>query len=140
MGYNSNCANSTLTPLSQEILGIPLTGKMLSKMILQLFSTEFPLIFHNSMPLRSPVDDLAQHVYSTGLRSYGRLTNFPSFKHLTSDKAFRHLTFCEIWQALTKCGPINDWWKGLVMGSALFPVEYFPGLALQLARKQLWDP
>ena len=134
-GYDANTTNSVLTPLSQKILGISLTGKTLSKMTLQLFYTEFPLIFHNSMPLRSPVDDLAQHLYSTGLRAYGRLTNFPSFKHLTSDKAIRHLTLCEIWQALTKCGPINDWWKGMVIGSTLFPVEYFPGMALRLARR-----
>jgi len=106
-GYDANSTNSILTPLSQKILGISLTGKTLSKMTLQLFSTELPLIFCNSMPLRSPVDDLAQHLYSTGLRAYGRLTNFPSFKHLTGDKAIRHLALCEIWQALTKCGPIN---------------------------------
>ena len=119
-GYDSKSANSALTHLSQKILGISLTGKMLSKMTTQLFSTEFSFIFQNSMHLRSPVDDLAQHLYSTGLRAYGLLTKFPSFKHLTGDKAFRHLMFCEIWQALVKCGPINSWWRRLVMGSNLF--------------------
>ena len=60
------------------------------------------------MPLQSFVDDLAQHLYSTGLHAYGRLTIFPSFKHLTGDKAIHHLALCEIWQALTKSGPINN--------------------------------
>ncbi len=134
-GYDSNSANATLTPLTQEMLGIALTGKAMCKMIWQLLSAEFPLLFHNTMLLRSPVDDLAQHQYATGLRAYGRLTHFPSFNHLTGEKAICGQTFCEIWQALTKCGPISDMWKGLVVGSTLFPVKYFPGLALRVARK-----
>ncbi|KAH9038103.1 hypothetical protein EDB85DRAFT_2142108 [Lactarius pseudohatsudake] len=112
-GYDSNTANFKLTPLTQEVLGVSLTGKAICKIIWQLLSAEFPLLFHNVMLLRSPVDDLAQH----------------------HEKAIRGQTFCEIWQALTKCGPINDMWKGLVVGSAIFPVEYFPGLALRVARK-----
>ncbi|KAH8977087.1 hypothetical protein EDB83DRAFT_2642345 [Lactarius deliciosus] len=134
-GYDSNTANSTLTPLTQEVLGVSLTGKAVCKIIWQLLTAEFPLLVHNFMLLRSPVDDLAQHQYATGLRAYGRLTHLPSFDHLTSEKAIRGQTFCEIWQALTKCGPINDMWKSLVIGSAIFPIEYFPGLALRVARK-----
>lgn len=136
-GYDSNSANATLTPLTLEMLGVALTGKVICKMIWQLLSAEFPLLFHNFMLLRSPVDDLAQHQYATGLRAYGKLTHFPQFNHLTSDKAIRGQTFCEIWHALTKCGPISEMWKGLVVGSRLFPVEYFPGLALRVARKMV---
>ncbi|KAN0126154.1 hypothetical protein V8E53_015326 [Lactarius tabidus] len=133
-GYDSNDANATLTPLTLEILDVALTGRAVCKMIWQLLSPEFPLLYHNLMILRSPVDDLAQHQYATGIRAYGRLTHFPSLSHLTGDKAIRGQTFCEIWHAFTKCGPISDMWKGLVVGSMLFPVEHFPGLAFRVAR------
>ena len=132
--YDSNSANSTLTPLTKDVFGVPLNGKIICKMIQQLFVAEFPLLLSNTMHLRSPVDDLAQHLYETGLRSYGKLSMFPSFKHLTGDKPIRNLTYCEIWHAMTKCGPINNMWKDLTKGSVLFEAQHYPDFAFRLAR------
>lgn len=132
--YDGKRVNAPLIALTKNVFGTAIDGKVICNMAYQLLERDFPLLFRNIMHLRSPVDDLAQHLYQTGLRNYGVLTIFPSERYLSSDKAIRHLTFCEIWQALIKCGPINDYWKDLVMGSALFPVQRFPALAFQMAR------
>lgn len=132
--YDCNKVNAPLIVLTKDIFGIAITGKVICKAAYQLLGREFPLLFRNIMGLRSPVDDLAQHLHQTGLRNYGVLSIFPSMPNIPGDKAIRHLTFCEIWQAFIKCGPTNSLWKDLVMGSSLFPAQCFPGLAFQMAR------
>ncbi|KAF8875581.1 hypothetical protein BD779DRAFT_1476016 [Infundibulicybe gibba] len=136
--YDANEASKSLKVLTQEQLGFALSGKVIFHMAKQLFKAEFPLLFSNNMPFRSPVDDLAQHLYSTGLASYGRLATFPASPNMTGDRPIRHLSYCEIWQALVGCGPINTTWENLVKGSVLFPtLQYFPALALRVARGQV---
>lgn len=133
--YDCKAANESIITLTQDIFGVALSGKILHQMIQQVFKSEFPLLFNNKMPFRSPVDDLGQHRFETGVTSYGRSASFPACRYLTGDRPIRHLTYCEIWQAITKCGPINDTWKDLIENTAFFPVQYFPSLALRVARR-----
>lgn len=133
--YNSEMANSSLITLTQKIFGFPLNGQIIRKMIYQVVNSQFPLLFTGKMHLRSPVDDLAQHLYSTGAKHYGIIRKFPPHKALTGTKAARHLVACEVWHALINAGPIMGYWRAMCSGSNIFTTEMHRGRALQMARR-----
>lgn len=133
--YSSVDVNKKLMDLTSRLFGVTLDSEIIRKMIHQVFSSEFPLLLSNSMRLRSPVDDLAQHLWITGLHYYGKLRHFPSHPALAGDRPARHLVYCEIWQALTNTGPIYEGWRPMVEGTALFPERTFPEDAFYTARR-----
>ena len=87
------------------------------------------------MHLRSPVDDVAQHLWITGLHHYGKLGHFPRHAALIGDSPTRNIVYCEVWQALTNTGPIHESWKPMVQGTTLFPKRTFPVDAFYVARR-----
>ncbi|KAI9444417.1 hypothetical protein BJY52DRAFT_1194328 [Lactarius psammicola] len=135
--YSSIDINKQLMDLTGRLFGVNLDGEIIRKMVHQVFSSEFPLLLNNSMHLRSPVDDLAQHLWITGLHNYGKLGHFPTHSALTGDKPARHLVYCEIWHALTGTGPIHEGWRMMVQGTALFPDQTFLEDALNVARQSV---
>ena len=74
-------------------------------MVYQLLLANFPLLLSISMHLSSLslVDDLAQHLWITGIHNYGKLSHFSSQMALTGDtsRPAQHVVYCEIWHALT---------------------------------------
>lgn len=137
--YNSADVNTQLISLTTKLFGVSLDGKTIYKMVYQLLSATFPLLLSNSMHLRSPVDDLAQHLWITGIHNYGKLSHFPSHIALTGDtsRPARHMVYCEIWHALTCTGHINVGWKTMVQGTAIFPDQVFPEDAFHMARRSI---
>ena len=133
--YSSVDVNKQLVDLTTRLFGVTLNGEIIRKMVHQVFSSEFPLLLSNSMHLRSPVDDLAQHLWITGLHNYGKLGHFPSHSALVGDRPARHLVYCEIWHALTNTGPIYEGWRPMVQGTTLFPERAFPEDAFYMARR-----
>ena len=133
--YNSNDANERLMELTTPLFSLTLDGELIRKMVYQVFVSEFPLLFCNTMRLRSPVDDLAQHHWITGVYNYGRLNHFPPNSVLVSDRAARNVVSSEIWHALTRTGPTQESWRLMVQGTALFPATTFPEDAFQVARR-----
>jgi hypothetical protein len=133
--FTSNDANKDLQVLTQHIFGVALNGQLIRKMVHQVLSSELPLLFSNDMHLRSPVDDLAQHSFITGIHNYGVLMSFPPLPMLIGDKPVRNVVCCEIWQALIDVGPVNESWRAMVSGTVFFPVPTFREDALCAARR-----
>lgn len=133
--YTSNHVNAYLKELTFEIFGVALDGELIRKLIYQVFSHDFPLLFSGGMHLRSPVDDTAQHLWATGIYNYGRLSQFPAHPNLIGDRAARHIVCSEMWQALTSTGPIHESWRLMVEGTLLFPGTRFPEDAFYVARR-----
>jgi hypothetical protein len=133
--YNSFDVNNQLMDLTTQLFCVTLDGEIICKMVHQVFSTEFPLLLSNSMHLRSPVDDLAQHLWTTGLHNYGKSGHFSSHSALAGDRPSRHLVYCKIWHALTHTGPISERWRPMVQGTTLFPDRAFPEDAFYMARR-----
>jgi hypothetical protein len=61
--YTSNHVNTYLKKLTFEIFGVALDGELIQKLVYQVFSHDFPLLFSGEMHLRSPVDNVAQHLW-----------------------------------------------------------------------------
>lgn len=133
-GYSCNDVNKPLMDLTTQLFGVCLDGELIRKMVYQVFSSEFPLLFSNAMHLRSPVDDVAQHLWITGLHHYGKLGLFPRHSALVGDCPTRNVVYGEVWQALTNTGPIHESWRLMVQGTTLFPVQTFPADAFCVAR------
>lgn len=137
--YNSADVNTQLISLTAKLFGVSLDGNTICKMVYQVLSAKFPLLLSNSMHLRSPVDDLAQHLWTTGIHNYGKLSHFPSHMALTGDtsRPARHVVYCEIWHALTHTGLINVGWKTMVQDTALFSDQVFSEDAFHMARRSI---
>jgi hypothetical protein len=138
--YTEADLNTALRTITESTFGFALEAKILFRMVRQVFWAEFPQLYHNNMDgFRSPVDDLAQHRYSTGIANYGRLTVFPRAPHLIGDRPWRHLAICQIWQALVGIAPIKDMWRLLLenthLSSQLENSSHY--LAFQTARIQV---
>jgi len=133
--FRANDANKDLKALTQRIFGVALDGQLIRKMVHQVLSSELPLLFSNDMHLRSPVDDLAQHLFITGLHNYGVLLSFPPLPTLIGDKPVRNMIYCEVWQAMIDAGPVNESWRAMVLGTVLFPVPTFREDAFCAARR-----
>ena len=113
--------NAGLEAVTRDTFKFPLSCRTLYQMAFGVFRKEFPALFINyNQDFQSPVDDLAQHRYSTGVANYGRLTVFPKSPHLVGDQPWRHLAICQLWQAFLGCISVKDTWKGLVENSDLF--------------------
>jgi hypothetical protein len=135
--YNSNDVNEKLKAITTQLFGVAVNGEVIRKMVHQVFSSEFPLLFSNSMRLQSPVDVVAQHLWVTGIHNYGKLGHFPPHPSLVGDRPGRHAVHCEVWHALTKVGPIHEPWRPMVQGTSLFPERTFPDDAFYVARRQV---
>jgi len=133
--YNSNDVNKTLKAITSQLFGVALDGEVIRKMVHQVFSSEFPLLFNNMMRLRSPVDDAGQHFWITGIYNYGKLGHFPPHPALTGDRPGRHTVHCEVWHALCNTGPIHEYWRPMIQGTSLFPERTFPEGAFYMARR-----
>jgi hypothetical protein len=135
--YNSNDINKNLEVITKHVFGAAIGGEIIRKMVYQVFSAEYPLLFSNTMRLRSPVDVVAQHLWVTGIHNYGKLGHFPPHSTLIGDRPARHSTICEVWHALIKTGPIHESWRPMVQGTALFPERTYPEDAFCVARMQV---
>jgi hypothetical protein len=139
--FDDSHMNADLEAITRNTLGSPIDGAMLYQMAFGVLRKEFPALFINithDSSFHSPVDDLAQHRYSTGVANYGRLTVFPNSPHLIGDQPWRHLAVCQLWQALLGCIPVKDMWKGLVENSNLFShINLSFDLAFRAARDQV---
>lgn len=136
--FDESHMNADLEAVTRDAFKFPLNCRTLYQMAFGVLRKEFPAFFINvNQDFRSPVDDLAQHRYSTGVANYGRLTVFPKSPHLVGDQPWRHLAICQLWQAFLGCIPVKDTWKGLVENSDLFSHINLPfDLAFQTARDQ----
>ncbi|KIL56589.1 hypothetical protein M378DRAFT_16983 [Amanita muscaria Koide BX008] len=137
--FDESHMNENLEAVTQDVFGFPINFRTLYQMAFGVLRKEFPAFFINvNQDFRSPVDDLAQHRYSTGVANYGRLTVFPKSPHLVGDQPWRHLAICQLWQAFLGCIPVKDTWKGVVENSNLFSQINLPfDLAFQTARDQV---
>ena len=137
--FDEGYMNADLEAVTRDAVGFPINCRTLYQMAFGVLRKELPGLFINvNKDFRSPVDDLAQHCYSTGVANYGRLTVFPKSPHLVGDQPWRHLAICQLWQALLGCIPVKDTWKGLVESSDLFSHINLPfDLAFQTARDQV---
>lgn len=90
-------------------------------MVFGVLQKDFPGLFTDlSQDFMSPVDNLAQHQYLTGVLNYGRLTVFPKSCHLIRDQPWCHLEVCQLWQASLGCTPMKDTWRKLIENASLF--------------------
>ena len=137
--FDERRMNVALEAVTTEVFGFPLDCRTLYQMAFGVLRKEFPAFFINiKQDFRSPVDDLAQHRYSTGVANYGRLTVFPKSPHLVGDQPWRHLAICQLWQAFLGCIPVKDTWAGSVMNSKFFSHINLPfDLAFQTARDRV---
>ncbi|KAH9988507.1 hypothetical protein BJV77DRAFT_964401 [Russula vinacea] len=133
--YNSNDVNKKLNGITKKLFNVAINGEVILKMVHQVFSSEFPLLFENTMHLKSLVDVVAQHTWATGIYHYGNLGHFPPHPSLIGDRPSRHTVHCEVWHALSNTGPIHESWRPMVQGTSLFPERTFPEDALYVARR-----
>jgi hypothetical protein len=137
--FNEKLMNADLEAVTKDAFGFPLTCRSLYHMVFGALKKDFPGLFTDlGQDFMSPVDDLAQHCYSTGVTNYGRLIVFPKSHHLVGDQPWRHLTVCQLWQASLGCIPIKDTWKGLVQNTNIFShLNPQLDLAFRTARDQV---
>ncbi|KAN0141542.1 hypothetical protein V8E53_000004, partial [Lactarius tabidus] len=137
--YNEKLMNADLEVITKEAFGFPITCRNLYHIVFGVLRKDFPSLFTDlSQNFMSPVDDLAQHSYSTGIVNYGKLTVFPRFHNNVGDQPWRHLTICQLWQASLGCISVKDTWKGLVKNANLFShISSQLDLAFQTARDQV---
>lgn len=118
---DENYANKELRALTQKILSYSLDGRALTHLVFPILRQNFPQLFiTNDSDFKSPVDDLAQHLYSTGITNYGRDINFPKTPYLVGNKPRRHMTICEIWQTAVAGMQPKDSWRALMQNSSFF--------------------
>jgi len=136
--FDERGMNVGLEAVTREVFGFPLNCRTLYQTAFGVLRKEFPAFFINiDQDFRSPVDDLAQHRYSTGVANYGRLTVFPKSPHLVGDQPWHHLAVCQLWQAFLG-SPVKDTWAGLVINSKFFShINLSFDLAFQTARDQV---
>jgi hypothetical protein len=89
--FDESHMNADLEAVTRDAFKFPLNCRTLYQMAFGVLRKEFPAFFINvNQDFRSPVDDLAQHRYSTGVANYGRLTVFPKSPHLVGDQPWPH--------------------------------------------------
>lgn len=137
--FDEKHMDASLKVISEKTFGFPVTGRILYHIVFGVLRKDFPSLFTDlSQNFMSPVDDLAQHSYSTGIANYGKLTDFPKFHSLVGDQPWRPLTVCQLWQASLGCIPVKDTWKELVKNSNLFShISPHLDLAFQTAQDQV---
>ena len=137
--FDEKHMNADLEEVSKDTFGFPLTCRTLHSMAFGVLRKDFPGLFEDLGPdFLSPVDDLAQHRYHTGVANYGRLTVFPNSRHLFGDQPWRHLEICQLWQASLGCIPVKDTWEKLVVNASLFAhLSLRQDLAFQRARDEV---
>ena len=119
--FDEKHMDANLQVVSKDTFGFPLTCRALYHMVFGILQKDFLGLFTDlSQGFMSPVDDLAQHWYLTGISNYGWPTVFPKSHHLIGDQPWRHLEVCQLWQASLGCISVKDTWRKLIKNASLF--------------------
>ena len=137
--FDEKHMDADLQAVSKDTFGFPLTCRALYHMVFGVLRKDFPGLFTDlSQDFMSPVDDLAQHRYLTGVSNYGRLTVFPKSRHLIGDQPWRHLEVCQLWQASLGCISVKDTWRKLIGNASLFNyLSLWQDTAFRIARNEV---
>ena len=136
--FDEKHMDTDLQVVSKDTFGFPLTCRALYHMVFGTLRKDFPGLFTNlSQGFMSPVDDLVQHQYLTGIPNYGWLTVFPKSCHLIGDQPWHHLEVCQLWQASLGCISVKDTWRKLIENASLFNyLSLWQDTAFQIAQSE----